>query len=53
MNKKAFLTQDTFEKIAEAVQDVLDDKCAKVIIEDGIKVYKCTNVVRIDLRVEE
>jgi hypothetical protein len=53
MNKKAFVTQETVEKIASAVQVILDGKCSKVVIDDNIKVYECKNIIRIDLKVTE
>lgn len=43
----------TREKVANAVQDVLNNVCSKVIINDNVKVYKCTNIIRIDLKVTE
>ena len=43
----------TREKVANAVQDVLNNVCSKVIISDNVKVYKCTNIIRIDLKVTE
>lgn len=52
-NKKVSIEFDTVDKIARAVQDVLDGVCSKVIISDDVKVYQCTNVVRIDLRIKE
>lgn len=51
--KTAFITQDTFDKIAKAIQDILDGECSKVIISDDVKVYKCTNIIRIDLKTSE
>lgn len=53
MCKKAFTTQEIYDKISSAVQDILDGKCSKVIISDDVKVYKCTNIIRIDLKIKE
>lgn len=51
--KEVELEHDTIDKIAGAVRDILDGKCSKVILSDNIKVYKCTNIVRIDFKVLE
>lgn len=40
------------EKVAKAVDEVLVGTCSKVIINDNVKVYKCANVIRIDLKME-
>lgn len=51
--KSVFLTTDEVDKIGKAVQEVLDGRCSKVIISDQVKVYKCTNIIRIDLKIKE
>lgn len=41
------------EKINNAVNEVFSGTCTKVIVNDNIKVYKCTSIVRIDLKIAE
>jgi len=50
MSKKAFTTQETYDKISSAIQEILDGKCSKVVINEDIKVYKCTNIIRVDFK---
>lgn len=52
-NKHVSIEYDTVDKIAGAVQDILDGTCSKIIINDNVKVYKCTDIIRIDLKVTE
>jgi len=52
-NQKVDFSQETCIKIASAVQDILEGVCAKVIINDNVKVYQCKNIIRIDLKIEE
>lgn len=52
-NKKVDFSAWTQLKIAEAVNDVLSGRCTKVILSDDVKVYKCTNIIRIDLKITE
>lgn len=53
MDKKAFITQETLDKVTTAIQDILDGKCSKVVVDDDVKVYKCTNIIRVDFKVPE
>lgn len=52
-NKKVECDHDTVDKVSGAIQDILDGKCSKVIISDNIKVYKCTDIIRVDFKVLE
>ena len=52
-NKKVDFDHWTYLKITDAVADITSGKCSKVIINDNVKVYKCTNVIRIDLKITE
>lgn len=52
-NLKVDFNKETSAKIASAIDEILSGKCTKVIISDDIKVYKCTNIVRIDLKISE
>lgn len=45
--------EQPYDKIANAVQTVLDGKCKRVDVVDGVKVYECKNVIRIDLKIKE
>ena len=38
--------------ILEAIEDVATGKVRKVILEQGVTIYKCTGLVRIDLKEE-
>jgi hypothetical protein len=52
-NKKVDFDHWTYLKVAEAVNDILAGKCTKVIVNDNVKVYQCTNVIRVDLKITE
>ena len=41
------------EAIKRAVGLILEDVCSRVDVSDGIKVYECKNIIRIDLKVED
>ena len=43
----------TRELVAEAVRYILEGNCSQVTVNDYVKVYKCKNVIRIDLKVVE
>lgn len=57
MDSKSKYTVDfspeLINKIARAIYDVKDGECEKVIIGKNTKVYKCANIVRIDLKIVE
>lgn len=38
--------------ILEAIEDVQSGRIKKVILEQGVTIYKCTGLVRIDLKEE-
>ena len=44
--------KENLAAILEAIEDVTTGKARKVILEQGITVYKCTGLVRIDLKEE-
>jgi hypothetical protein len=44
-------SQETCEKIASAVQDIFEGVCTRVEINKNVKVYECTNIIRIDLKI--
>ena len=41
------------ERINNAVSEVYNGTCSKVIVNDNVKVYKCTNIIRIDVKIVE
>ena len=51
--KKVDLDHWMLLKIAEAVASILAGTCSKVIINENVKVYQCTNIIRIDLKMRE
>ena len=51
--KKVMFDESTKAKIAEAVDLVLSGSCARVEINNVVKVYECKGIVRIDLKVIE
>ena len=51
--QKVAFNPETIEKIENAITDIIKGSCSKVIIDDGLKVYKCTNIIRIDLKIAE
>lgn len=41
------------EDIKRAVGLILEGVCARVDVSNGVKVYECKNIIRIDLKVED
>ena len=41
------------EAVKRAVGLILEGVCSRVDVSDGVKVYECKNVIRIDLKVED
>lgn len=41
------------EDIKRAVGLILEGVCSRIDVSDGVKVYECKNVIRIDLKVED
>lgn len=41
------------EDIKRAVGLILEGVCSRVDVSDGVKVYECKNIIRIDLKVED
>lgn len=39
------------EAIKRAVGLIMEGVCSRVDVSDGIKVYECKNIIRIDLKV--
>lgn len=39
------------EDIKRAVGMILEGVCARIDVADGVKVYECKNIIRIDLKV--
>ena len=52
-NKHIDLDEKTCADITDAVANILAGGYTKVIVNDNVKVYKCTNVIRIDLKITE
>ena len=52
-DKKVDFDNWTILEIVDAVNNVLSGRCTKVIVNDNVKVYQCTNVIRIDLKIME
>ena len=44
--------KENLAAILEAIEDVTTGKARKVILEQGVTIYKCTGLVRIDLKEE-
>ena len=44
------MDDDTASKITLAVIEILQGTCSKVIVNDNVKVYKCKDIIRIDLK---
>lgn len=40
----------TVQKVFKAVQTIQDGVCKRVDVNDGIKVYACKNIIRIDIK---
>lgn len=40
----------TVQKVLKAVQTIQDGVCKRVDVSDGIKVYACKNIIRIDIK---
>lgn len=39
------------EDIKRAVGMILEGVCSRIDVSDGVKVYECKNIIRIDLKV--
>lgn len=52
-NKHIDFDEKTRADIADAVANILAGGYSKVIVNDNVKVYKCTNIIRIDLKITE
>ena len=50
-NQKVDFSKETCVKIDSAIHDILEGVCSKVIVNDNVKVYQCTNIIRVDLKV--
>lgn len=44
------MTEKQLGKIQEAVKLIEQEVCARVDVDDNIKVYRCKNVIRIDIK---
>ena len=44
--------KENLAAVLEAIEDVATGKVRKVILEQGVTIYKCTGLVRIDLKEE-
>ena len=52
-NKKVDFSAWTQLKIAEAIECILRGTCSRVDVNKDVKVYKCTSVIRVDLKITE
>lgn len=47
------MSEEIMKKVMQAIETIKSGLCARVDVNKDVKVYKCKNVIRIDIKVPE